>query len=817
MRVRLVSAIVIAGLSLATRSGLAVLWPSEVQRIERELVASDVEVRRRAATRIVELGSRVGGRVALRALADPDVVVRLSAAEAARSLGVADIGEQVIGWLTHPDARVRLQAAELLASAPSPRAVAPLTRALSDAEASVRAAAAAALGASGAQEAVVGLLGRLDDSAIEVKVSVVRALSRLGDPRAVVPLVSKIEDPRPEMRAAVARALGELGDARAVSALVLSLRDPDEVVRSAALRALGEIGDASVVASMATLLATDESASVRKSAVSGLAELGGSDAAAALVRALGERPEERDLLVRALGRLGASAVPELTKCLSAGDVGARTDGCALALAEAEGAAAGPVLRDAIRRGRVGQEAALTALAKSAHGDALPLVLEHLGSPDPGVRRAAREAASALLDPERPDGRAVEPLERAFHTAKDRRGERLALLRLLGQTGSPRAGKTLGPIAARADDLEFRIVALEALGNAGPEAAPRVLLAALGDPEPGVRLAAALAIRKNPPAGSARAVLERLERGGPAVRPTLALALFGALARDAGTDVLERVARLFEASREAERDAILEALGNASKGSGLALLRATAASAEPADRAKVAEALAPIPDGRPVLRALARDPDPAVRANALWSLGTTGSGDELELVAQAFADSDLATAANAVTAFARIAARSRRDVRQTLCRALEDRRAAVRASALAGLRYAGSRCAKAPARGLLARDRSALVRSAAALLIRDVHSGPEDRRALARCVADESDGAVAKACEASPELPARGARQALVYVIPAGRDAPVARAPFALVRPDGLIRHGVSDRRGAVLEIDLPPGSLSLGVPTALGE
>src|SRR5690606_4694019 len=131
MRVRLVSAIVIAGLSLATRSGLAVLWPSEVQRIKRELVASDVEVRRRAATGIVEFGFRVGGRVAVRALADADVVVRLSAGEAARSLGVADIGEPVVGWLTHPDARVRLPAGELLASAPSPRAVAPLTRAMS--------------------------------------------------------------------------------------------------------------------------------------------------------------------------------------------------------------------------------------------------------------------------------------------------------------------------------------------------------------------------------------------------------------------------------------------------------------------------------------------------------------------------------------------------------------------------------------------------------------------------------------------------------------------------------------------------------------
>ncbi|MFO7180215.1 MAG: HEAT repeat domain-containing protein, partial [Pseudomonadota bacterium] len=662
MRVRIVSTLVLAGLLLASRSGLAVLWPSEVQRIERDLAASDVSVRRRAATRIVELGPKVGSRVALRALSDPDVVVRLSAAEAAQSLGVSDIGERVVGWLTHPDARVRLQAAELLSRAPSPRAVAPLTRALSDAEPSVRAAAADALGVSGAPEAVVGLLGRLDDSAIEVKVSVVRALSRLGDARAVVPLVSKIEDPRPEMRAAVARALGELGDARAVSALVLSLRDPDETVRAAALRALGELGDASVVPSMAALLAADESASVRKSAVNALADLGGSEAAAALVRALGERPEERDQFVRALGRLGVSAVPVLTACLSAGDVGGRTDGCALALAEVEGSGAGPVLRDAIRRGRVGPEAALMALAKSGHGDALPLVLEHLGNADPSVRRAALAAASALLDPERPDGRAVEPLERAFYAAKDRRSERLELLRLLGRTGSPRAGQTLGPIAARADDVEFRIAALEALGNAGPDAAPRVLLTALGDPEAGVRLAAALAIRKSPPAGSARVVVERLERAGPAERPTLALALFGALARDEATGVFPRVARVFEASREAERDALIEALGNAANGAGLALLRASAASAEPADRAKTAEALALLPEGRSALRALVRDPEPAVRANAVWSLGATGSADDLEVVTQAFADSDVASAANAVTAFARISVRARRDVR-----------------------------------------------------------------------------------------------------------------------------------------------------------
>src|SRR5690606_9237979 len=169
---------------------------------------------------------------------------------------------------------------------------------------------------------------------------------------------------------------------------------------------------------------------------------------------------------------------------------------------------------------------------------------------------------------------------------------------------------------------------------------------------------------------------------------------------------------------------------------------------------------------------------------VWSLGATGSADDLEVVTQAFADSDVASAANAVTAFARISVRARRDVRDVLCRTLSDPRAAVRASAAAGLRYAGARCAKAPERDALARDRSALVRAAAAALLRDVAPVPEDRRALARCVADEPDGAVATACEAPPEVPKRGTRRALVYVVPAGRDPPVPRAAGALRRAGG---------------------------------
>jgi hypothetical protein len=229
-------------------------------------------------------------------------------------------------------------------------------------------------------------------------------------------------------------------------------------------------------------------------------------------------------------------------------------------------------------------------------------------------------------------------------------------------------------------------------------------------------------------------------------------------------------------------------------------------------------------GRARLVRLAADTDPAVRANALWALGAVGTAAELALVERAFTDRDLGAAANAITAYGRLGKRARIDVKEALCRALQARRPALRASALSAARYAGVRCADARERRLLADDASAAVRRAAALLVRDVASSADDQRVLRRCMAEEPDGATALACgpaegrqrarngSVAGDIPKAGAARALVFVVPVGEASATPRAPFALVRPDGLVRHGIADRRGAIFEVGLPDGTLELAVP-----
>jgi hypothetical protein len=49
----------------------------------------------------------------------------------------------------------------------------------------------------------------------------------------------------------------------------------------------------------------------------------------------------------------------------------------------------------------------------------------------------------------------------------------------------------------------------------------------------------------------------------------------------------------------------------------------------------------------------------------------------------------------------------------------------------------------------------------------------------------------------------------------GSAEPAPRAPFALLRADGLMRLGLTDRRGEVFELDAPRGYVSLAVPAPL--
>ena len=796
-------------------SARAALWPSAVQRVERDLHSQELDVRRRAAQSLRDLPPSSALRLSRAALDDADIDVRLTALDACLGLAVPNLGDRLVPWLTDAERRLRLAAAEALSESPSARAVPSLGRALGDADVAVRSAAARALGKSAAPEAVLALLGHLDDSAPEVRRDVALALGEQGDLRAVVPLIGKIQDARATVRAAVAEALGQLGDARAASALVLSLRDADDDVRVAALSALSRLAEPSATPSIGALLQTG-SDPVFGAALEALSRIHTPAAIKILIEQLAtDRPGDARLsVVRALGRAGAPTLPALQACLDAESDADRLAGCALALGKSHLASAVPAIQDALRRGALRPMPALTALGELRAPESLPTVLEYLSDSDVLVRRAARAAARALLDPRHPDGRAVEPLQHALRKPHTDRGELADLLDLLGQTGSPRAALGLLPFAGPGDDAGLRSHALSALGSIGDAGQVPALLEALNDDSGSVRLAAALALGRLPLVGRASSLLDRLQTSNEADRPLLLLALGGSVAREDNPEVLARLEALLSRAQDGERDALIELIGRMPSAKATArLARLSVSSLLAADRAKFAEALAGSPAERARLVPLLRDVSAPVRANAAWSLGATGVPADRAALEAALRDGDVTVVGNALQALARIAARNHGQIAALACARLSEPRATLRALSLRALRLTGERCEHGEDLNALARDRSELVRQAAAALVRDVPRAAADAAALARARDHDPSGAVAAEAEAeATSRAADGVEPTVIVVIPAGEDAPRPGQPFALLRAEGLVRLGVSDRRGQVFEVATPRGALSLFEP-----
>jgi len=815
---------------LSTAPAHALVWPDVAERVERDLGAADPTTRRNAARELTELGPGRGGPLALAALSDADDDVKLAAAEAAIRLRAAGATDAVVGWLNAPDARLRRKACEVARSLPGPRAVAPLGRTLGDPDPEVRAAAADALGHQVSAEAVPPLLGRLDDPAPPVRIQIVGALARLGDPRAVVPLVGKVQDSSPDVREAVARALGDLGDPRASSALVLVLRDQSNDVRRDALAALGRMRAADAVDAIAPF-ATDRTPALRLAGLGALGRIASADAVRVLVQALGtgddtagslERTAVRDALVMA----GPAAVAPLHALMAGSPSAPAATSAAWVLGELKTTAEALAIVAAMRRGAVPTAAALHALAGAGTAAEVPIVLEFVADPSPIVRGEALGAAMALLDPNHPDGRAVEPLAAALRDARPSARERARMAALLGRTGAPRAAPLLVELV-HAHDPALRLAAIDALGTLGAEAPPSsastadaALLEALGSPEATVRLHAAVALSEAGGATARDALLAKLDGGDEVDRAAVLTALGGVLARAPGEAAVLRLAGALDLAAGPERDGIVEALGRAPLASAVKALVSVTKRDEPADRRAAASLLAAHPADATALataRALLEDPDAGVRAQAAWALGTLGDTSDSPRLAALARSQDVDVAPDAVAAIGRIAARGRAvDVAaKTLCPLLADPRPYPRANALAGLALARARCegGGAAERTALSEDASEDVRAAAALLLTRAPSA-DDARALERCARSDPSGTVAARCRSRAPLPTR-THPALVYVVAETATQPHAGAPYAMLLADGLVHTGTTDRRGAVFDPVAPEGEVSLRRPSAL--
>jgi HEAT repeat protein len=789
----------------------AAIWPSATRRAERDLASSDVAVRQAAVASMAELPRAAARRLLLRALDDTDALVSSSALDLLLRLETPRVTERIVPWLTGSEKRLRLSAALALAIAPAPAATPALARALGDSDAEVRAAAAGALGASQSAEAVLPLLGHLDDNVPEVREAVAGALGALGDARAVLPLIGKIEDPRPTVRAAVARALGALRDSRSSSALLLALRDGDHGVVVAVVRALGSLGESGAVAPLGLLLKNTQEPEIRRAVLVALGRIGSGEAGAVLVQELelDEPGREREPVLSALASAAGAFAPQLRECLDTAVDSGLAEGCALGLAEVGDTGSHARVRAALDRGRISARVGLSVLGRLGDARALSAALERLTATDAETRAAAMDAAEALLSPHEADGRAVEPLARALVARGVSRPERLRLVGLLGRTGSERALGTLLPLLESSSDSALAESAAAALGSVPGKAAGTALLKALAAEEPRIKRAAALAIRDAENPELLGPLLTQFARAGRTERALLGLALFGSIGKSQDEAQLARALQLLQEARGAERDVLLEALATSSRPSVRKALLKLSASADVADRAKLAELMSAWPDAR-VLERLLRDPDARVRQNAAWSLGFAAEVPQAKLALErALKDRDVAVVGNAALGLGRLLRGQPVQVQAALCRLLPDPRAVVREQALRGLQLARVSCRDGAPGQLLARDPRARVRRAAAELLLRAAPGALERRLLSRCEETDPHALVADACAAKARPDIAQVEPATLLIVAGSAAEPTPVAPFAVLWPDGSLRLGAADRRGAVHEPRAPAGPIEL--------
>jgi cellulose synthase operon protein C len=848
---------IVVGSVLFSSIAAGFVWPNVPEQVARGLASGEVSQRRLAAQRVVDLPPEIGLKLAAQAMTDPDVEVRLRVSRAAIAFRLPRGGDVVMPWLSEGDARLRLAACDVIRASPTDRSVVALGRVLGDPNPHVRLAAASAMGASGMTEAVSPLLGHLDDNSPEVRAEVARALGRIGDARAVVPLIGKVQDSVSDVRKTVARALGELGDLRATSALMLALQDASGEVRLEAVTALGRLRSDEATLAIGALVGRQDgpgaappgarltglasAADVRAAALRALGRIASESAIRVLVGALGrdDPSAPRSAVREALVTAGKPAVKALTASLSGSPSPQAAGGAALvlgALKAREGIE--PIVR-AMQRGVVPLRYGLRALAAIGAQAALPTVLEMMDDADPQVRKEAIIAAAKLLEAgaaQAPagrgfvDGRPVDPASVALKDPQTPVDEKIELVKLLGRTGAPRAQAVLLPLAA-AKPTGLRLAVLEALGTlqAGSPEVDAALLKAIDDESSDVRLRAATALSRVGTKAVAKELLHRLEVAAEQDRGAIGIALSGALARATDGALAALAAKAIETAPESARDALIEGLGRM-RGAEAAEALTALAKGSIDDRRKVAEAIAGHPELAGVLRVLAQDPDPGVRANAVWSLGAVGVRGDLALVARHLKDRDAAVSGNAAAAIGRIASRSPDPTAApALCAALSEQRPYIRANAIAALSTLGAGCGSSgprsdpsarSVRDFLSRDPAESVRLAAAdhLQRAVARAGPKGdaaaSRALLRCSAEDRNATVASRCANALPAPV-GSFDVSIYVVPENRNAPEARAAFTLVRADGLLRLGVADRRGEFFEFAAPGGVVRLGVPAAL--
>jgi HEAT repeat protein len=551
-------------------------------------------------------------------------------------------------------------------------------RDLVDEDEEVRRLAVERVAALPIDEAIRRLVERIGDSSWRVRKAAVERLVACSETTQVVDaLIEALGDgENTGRRNAAVEALVDCGS-RAVPQLVAAMESLDSDVRKLVVDALAGIGDPRSAPALIEMLG-DRDANVRAAVCDALGAIDGGDAARALQQVAVREGEEQLVRFSALHAMAALEVPVRARDIS------------------------PVLNDPVLR-----PAGLALLGRVADDEAEKVLLKALGSHSRSVREAAIGSLLRTLsgvDGAQSDALVARICEAAqaspfvVGSAVDRLSEanlptRLMLVQFLGLVRAQEAVvpmllaaqdealsqialanlESLGELAERAIeaawselDSNARTEACVLFGRMGGEASAARLLAAIEDPSPELRNAAAKSIGQRGLTGALPLLLHRLESAAEdddfESEEEIALlteALIGLVKSkpDSDPEITEQAISLLTSSLEGAAEAVrlaiatvigrigrhhdaqvvefllkdpsplvrraaVDALARLDPGAAAESLRLALADEASMVRIAAAGALGASPNEGviEVLRCLADDEDPEVRAAALRSVG-----------------------------------------------------------------------------------------------------------------------------------------------------------------------------------------------------
>ena len=636
-----------------------------------------------------------------------------------------------------------------------------------------------------------------------------------------MPLVSKVRDVRAGVREAAIFALASFADARALSSLTVALGDSEVAVRRAAATSLGWLRARTSVPDLIQLAESDPESSVVGSALIALGRVGDAAALGALLRGL----ERRAVAPAAIAGLERFAEPKLRddalrRCVKLSANLIRIEGCARALVRVKAKGAGERVVGALRGRRIQEAVGLGILGNIGEAEFLPTVLEYLSAGDPLVRSRAIAAASKLLDPERPDGRVIEPIVHALRGARHRVREQQALLRLLGQSGAGAAIELLAEAAEGEESL--KLAAVSGLGNIrgggkSGELRDTALLRTLQTGAPVVRLQAARGIARVSGESAGRSLVQMFGEALPAERAWILRALRGVISRHPSPQLLASAQALMSRAVLSEQSLVVEIIAAGGTQQSSDMLTGWLADARHRRlRGKIAEGLAAQPSGAKALATLVQHPDVAVRSNASWSLGHVGSAEHAASLRLALLDPEVSVVANAVSALGTLSARHKLDATKSLCQMLDHDHPYVVSNALGHLLGATAACGEGTVRRLVVEHPSGIVRqSAARWLVASPELSPADKRALRWCASRDPVGKVALVCSGSAAIQLQERTHMMsILVVPSGSTHAMPRGEYCVEWSNGQRRLGLADLRGGLFEAHAPSGDVGLCSPAS---